>query len=297
MALPRPSGAAGAGVNSLPALSDMDRSMTKKTIVITGASSGIGAELARRLGRDGHGLVLAARRKDALDRVAADALAQGSPRAIAVEVDATRRRDIERLRDSAIAAFGGFDVWVNNAGRGITRSALDLSDADLDEMMAVNVKSALYGMQVAVRHFIDERQGHGQVVNVSSFLGRVPIAPHRSAYNAAKAALNALTANLRVDLRAKYPDVHITLIMPGMVGTEFGRNAIGAAPDTPVYSGPHVQRVEDVADIIARAIDDPVAEVYTNAASAGMAQRYFADVAAFENQADNPWRTVPGTTR
>src|SRR6185437_78633 len=101
----------------------------------------------------------------------------------------------------------------------------------------------------------------------SSFLGRVPLASHRSAYNAAKAALNALTANLRMDLRAAHPNVRVTLVMPGMVGTEFGRNALGSAPDTPIYAGPHVQNVEDVADIIASAIANPVAEVYTNPAS------------------------------
>ncbi len=159
---------------------------------------------------------------------------------------------------------------------------LDLSDSDIDEMIDVNVKSALYGMQIAAHHFME--RGRGQIVNVSSFLGRVPMATHRSAYNAAKHALNALTANLRVDLREKYPDIHVTLVMPGMVATEFGRNALGSPADTPIYSGPYVQKVEDVANIIAGAIDNPVPELYTNPASAGMAQRYFADVAAFEAQ-------------
>ena len=271
--------------------------MPNKTVVITGASSGIGAELARRLGRDGHALVLGARRVDRLEHVAAEAVEQGSPRADIVEADVTRRHDIERLAGAAIAAFGGFDVWINNAGRGITRSVMDLTDTDFDEMMAVNVKSALYGMQVAVRHFIDLRNGHGQVINISSFLGRVPLAPHRSAYNAAKAALNALTANLRADLRATHPGIEVTLVMPGMVGTEFGRSALWSPADTPAYSGPHVQHVEDVADIIAGTIENPVPEVYTNPSSAAMAQRYFADVAAFENEGGNPWRTAPGAAR
>lgn len=262
--------------------------MANKTIVITGASAGIGAGLAMRLAGDGHNLVLAARRRDVLERVAGEAMRRGSPRAIAVETDVTIRSDVERLRDAAIDAFGGFDVWVNNAGRGITRSVLDLSDADVDDMMAYNVKSALYGMQVAVAHFIERRHGH--VINISSFLGRVPLAPHRSAYNAAKAALAALTANLRADLRASHPEIHVTLVMPGMVATEFGRNTIGAAPNTPIYSGPQVQSVEAVADIIAQTIEHPVAEVYTNPSSADMARRYFADVEAFEQHGDNPWR-------
>jgi len=143
-------------------------------------------------------------------------------------------------------------------------------------------------MQVAVGHFIE--RGHGHVINISSFLGRVPLAPHRSAYNAAKAALAALMTNLRMDLRTTYPDIHMSLVMPGMVATEFGRNAIGSPPDTPIYSGPQVQSVETVADIDARTIEHPVAEVYTNPASVEMVRRYFTDVDAFETQGDNPWR-------
>src|SRR6185503_18759951 len=103
-----------------------------KTIVITGASSGIGAAIARRLGRDGNHLALAARRAEALQAVAAEC----GPNALAVVADVTRRQDVERLRDEALRAFGAVDVWINNAGRGITRSVLDLTDADVDEMMS-----------------------------------------------------------------------------------------------------------------------------------------------------------------
>lgn len=256
--------------------------MPNKTVVITGASAGIGAALALRLAREGHNLVLAARRKDPLEDVGRQAEGAGSPRAIAIVADMTSRADVERVSDGAIEAFGGYDVWVNNAGRGITRQVLDLSDDDIDHMISVNVKSALYGMQTAARYFM--QRGSGQIVNVSSFLGRVPMATQRSAYNAAKHALNALTANLRVDLRDKYPGINVTLVMPGMVSTEFGRNALGSPPDTPIYSGPNVQKVEDVADVIAAAIETPVAEVYTNPASAALARKYFEDVGAFEAQ-------------
>ena len=132
-----------------------------------------------------------------------------------VPTDVTRRADVERLRDRAIEAFGHVDVWVNNAGRGITKPVLELTDDELDQMMTVNVKSALYGMQAIVPHFI--ARGRGQIVNVSSFLSRVPFATFRSAYNAAKAALNALTANARVDLARAHPGIHVTLVMPGLV--------------------------------------------------------------------------------
>jgi short-subunit dehydrogenase len=182
-------------------------------------------------------------------------------------------------------------VWINNAGRGITRSVLDLTEQDVDDMMTVNVKSALYGMQMAAAHFLE--RGHGHVINISSFLGRVPMALHRSAYNAAKAALNALTANLRVELQSRNPAIHVTLVMPGMVATEFARNAIGAPPDAAVAAGGHVQTVEQVAEIVAQVIEKPVAEVYTNPGSADLARRYFADVGAFESLGANPWSSPP----
>ncbi|MDQ6803308.1 MAG: SDR family oxidoreductase [Acidobacteriota bacterium] len=251
-----------------------------KTIVITGGSSGIGAALARHLGERGDNLVLAARHADRLNSVAAGVKSH----VITVVADVTRRADVIRLRDEALRAFGTIDVWINNAGRGIARPALELNDAEFDEMMAVNVKSALYGMQAIASHFIERRQGH--IINISSFLGRVPIATHRSAYNAAKAALNSLTANVRVDLAMQYPDIHVSLVMPGLVATEFARNAIGStggAPPPWVANSPmKPQSAEEVAAAIASVIEHPVAEIYTNPASAPMAQRYFEDVSTFE---------------
>jgi NADP-dependent 3-hydroxy acid dehydrogenase YdfG len=259
----------------------------RKVVVITGASAGIGAALARRLGGDGHAVVLAARREPELRRVAQDS----GPEALVVVADVTKRADVERIRDEALRVFDHIDVWVNNAGRGITRPVLELSDSDFDEMMEVNVKSALYGMQAVVPYFMERGKGH--LINVSSFLGRVPVATHRSAYNAAKAALNALTANARVDVHKTCPDVAISLVMPGMVRTEFAENALwsrgaGAVPWTsssaPPTEAAAVQTSEQVADVIAELIAHPVAEVYTNPWSGAMARRYYEDVSAFEAQ-------------
>jgi len=251
-----------------------------KTIVITGASSGIGAALAHHLGRQGHNLVLAARRAPTLNAVANEVQSH----VVTVCTDVTRRADVNRLCDEALRAFGNIDVWVNNAGRGITRPVLELTDQEFDEMMAVNVKSALYGMQAIVPHFMSRGQGH--IINISSFLGRVPIATHRSAYNAAKAALNALTANLRVDLSRTHPGIKVSLVMPGLVSTEFARNALGSSAATapPWTPGTTMkpQTADEVAAAIAGVIDNPVAEMYTNPSSAPMAEKYFQDVGAFE---------------
>jgi NADP-dependent 3-hydroxy acid dehydrogenase YdfG len=255
---------------------------THPVAVITGASSGIGAALARRLGRTGFRLVLGARRAEALKAVSVDI---GSDTHTVV-ADVTRRADVVRLRDEALEAFGSVDVWVNNAGRGINASVLDLSDEQFDEMMAVNVKSALYGMQAILPHF--KERGHGHLINVSSFLSRVPIATYRSAYNAAKAALNALTANLRMDLRRQFPDIHISLVMPGMVATEFARNALGGTPAVTWASapgggpGPQIQTADDVAAAIESLIQSPREEIYTQRGQPDAVVRYFNDVGAFE---------------
>ena len=250
----------------------------ERVAVITGASSGIGAALARRLGRNNFRLVLAARRAAALRAVAADI--GGDCRSVVADV--TRREDVNRLRDDAVTAFGGVDVWVNNAGRGINASVLELTDEQFDEMMAVNVKSALYGMQAIVPHF--QERGGGHLINVSSFLSRVPIATYRSAYNAAKAALNALTANLRMDLRQSFPRIHVSLVMPGMVTTEFARNAIGGTPAVTWASGsgPQIQSADDVAAAIDSLIASPREELYTQRGQPDTVVRYFQDVGAFE---------------
>jgi short-subunit dehydrogenase len=250
---------------------------SSRTIIITGASSGIGAELARQLGAQSHRLALAARREKELSDVAS----QSGTEAITVVTDVRRRADIEQLRDRTIEAFGHIDVWINNAGRGIGKSVLEITDEDFDEMMLVNTKSALYGMQAIVPHF--KERGSGHIINISSFLGRVPVATVRSVYSAAKAALNSLTANLRMDLRREYPGIHVSLVLPGIVMTEFAKNALGGTPQGPPPAGPmKPQTPEEAVAAIVKLIEQPVAEIYTNPVLQEIARRYYEDVGAFE---------------
>src|SRR5262245_32758809 len=108
--------------------------MADNVVVITGASAGIGAALAERLAGDGAAVVLVARRADALQEVAARCGAN----ALVVTADVTRPDDMTRVVEAALARFGHIDVWVNIAGRGITREPSALTDADIDEMMLVN---------------------------------------------------------------------------------------------------------------------------------------------------------------
>lgn len=250
-----------------------------KVVVITGASGGIGAALARKLSGEGAQLVLAARRENELAGVAKDARVAGAGKVLTVRADVTSRDDVFAIRDAALEELGRIDVWVNNAGRGITRSVLDLTEEDVDEMIDVNVKSAIYGAQAVVPHFIERGEGH--LINISSFLGRVPIASFRSVYSASKAALNSLTANLRMDLQ-QYPGIHVSLVMPGVVTTDFARNVRGEQrpPMNAAVGGSSTmkpQTAEEVAEKISELIAHPVAELYTNPASAEIAKRYYAN--------------------
>ena len=246
--------------------------MSDQVVVITGASSGIGAAVAERLSRDGMAVALVARRAEALADVAARCGAQ----ALAIAADMTVRAEAERAAADAIARFGHINVWINNVGRGISRPATTLTDDDIDEMIRVNVKSALYGMQAALPHFT--ARGRGHLINVSSVLGRMPMAHFRSAYNGAKHFLNALTANVREELAASHPGIAVSLVSPGVVRTEFGVNAVHGGPDSRTL--PNSQSAEEVAEVIAGVITSRAPDVYTRAGVKHMVLGYLDQLTA-----------------
>ncbi len=250
--------------------------MQDKIIVITGASMGIGAALARQVGQH-HGIpVVVARSQVELEAVAAEA----HPLALAIVADVTQRAEVQRVVAETLARFGRIDAWVNNVGRGISRPVAQLTDDDIDAMMAVNVKSALYGIQAVLPHF--QERGAGHVINVSSMLGRVPFAAMRSAYSASKAFLNSLTINLRMDLRAEFPNVHVSTVYPGVVATEFGLRSLGGGMDSRRFPG--AQTPEEVAEVIVRCLQNPRADVYTRPGQHAQVTAYYAaeDVAVVE---------------
>ena len=247
--------------------------------VITGGSAGIGAATAMLLASQGHRVVIAGR--DAA-RLAAVAAPLGAS-ALAVVADVTRRADVERIRDEGLKAFGAIDTWINNAGRGISKPVLALTDDDVTDIIDVNVRSVLYGMQAIVPYFVERGRGH--IINISSFLARVPLAPQRSIYSAAKAAVNSLSANARMDLAGSSPGVHVSVVMPGLVSTGFAQNVRGGGgPVAPPPGAPPMpaQTAEDVARVIARVVATPAPETYTNPTSPEMARRYFEQLGAFK---------------
>lgn len=244
--------------------------MAGRIVVVTGASSGIGAAAATAIAATGDIPVLVARRREALDA----ALATCGAGASALVADVTDRAQVQQVVREAIARHGRIDVWINNVGQGITRMPSELSDADLDEMMRVNVKSALYGMQEVLPHF--KERGRGHVINVSSVLGRIPLAVFRAAYSASKHFLNALTTNFRDEVQATHPGIQFTIISPGVVRTEFGANARHGGPDS--RSLPDSQGADEVAAVVVEAIETRVADLYTRPGLATRVAGYYASL-------------------
>jgi NADP-dependent 3-hydroxy acid dehydrogenase YdfG len=228
-----------------------------KVVVVTGASAGIGAATAELLSRRGHRVVLTARRAPQLEEVAE----RCPDETLVVAADHGVRAEVKRVVDAAIERFGRIDVWINNAGRGITRVPSELTDEDVDSMMRANVMTVLYGMQEVLPHF--KERGTGQIVNVSSLLGRAPFAVFRSAYCGAKHFMNALTATFRAELAESHPGIHVTLVSPGVVRTDFGVSALHGGPDSRQF--PESQSAEEVAEVIADVIEAPRPDIYTRA--------------------------------
>ena len=239
-----------------------------QVVVVTGASDGIGAALAERLGAVGAVPVLVARRAGALAEVAV----RCGPHARTIVADCTVRADVERVLQETLAQCGRVDAWVNNVGQGITRQPSALTDDDLDDMLRVNVKSAWYGVQAVLPYF--EARGAGHVVNVSSVLGRWPMRAYRSAYSAAKAFLTSLTTDLRAELAERAPGVRVSLVSPGAVRTRFAANARHAAPSGPAF--PDAQSPEDVADVLLQVLSGPSVDVYTRAGMQAAVQTWLA---------------------
>jgi len=188
-------------------------SRARRTALVTGASSGIGASLAVELAGSGHAVALAARDVEKLERVAERIRQQGGE-AIAIRCDVTDRAAVTRLVDEAIAAFGWLDVVVANAGAYQRKPATELTRADFDAAFAVNFFGVVHLVEAVLPRLLTEGSGH--LVFVTSFDARKPM-PHDGAYAAAKAAVSTYVAALRQTLHGR--GVHVCTVFPGRVDT------------------------------------------------------------------------------
>jgi len=216
-----------------------------KVVVITGASSGIGAATARLLAAQGAKVVLGARRTEKLAQLVAEIVADGGV-ATCAAIDVTQRGDMVRLVQMANAQYGRVDVLVNNAGIG-TLAPFDALDVDAwDAMIDVNVKGVLYGIAAALPVF--RAQGSGHIVNVISTAG-LRIVPQQGVYAATKNAVRTITEALRQEAG---PALRVTGVSPGFVKTGFADRM----PDGPAKAAT-LASMDDIAiapESIARAI-------------------------------------------
>jgi NADP-dependent 3-hydroxy acid dehydrogenase YdfG len=184
-----------------------------RTVLVTGASSGIGRETALAFAAAGANLVLVARRADVLAKVAAETRKLGAATLVA-SADVTQSAAVAGCFRKAVRRFGTVDIVVNNAGVLIPAKVVDLSTADLRQMLDVNLIGALHVMQDAVRQM--RKQGHGHIVNVGSLAGRRGFSP-LGGYSATKFALVGLTEALRTELVGER--IHVSLVLPSVVDT------------------------------------------------------------------------------
>ncbi|MFP7833619.1 SDR family oxidoreductase [Marisediminicola sp. LYQ134] len=198
------------------------KSLQGRIIAITGASSGIGEQTAIELARRGAAVVLAARRTDRIDAVAATIRTDGG-RAIAVPTDVTDVGDVRALVAAAVAEFGQLDALVNNAG--IARlGPLELGDTDdWAAMIDVNVHGLLNALAAALPIF--RQQGHGHIVTIASTAG-ITVSPSMAVYAASKNAARTIMEGLRAESTDGV--IKTTSISPGFVQTEL---ADGMAPE------------------------------------------------------------------
>ncbi|MEU6785617.1 SDR family oxidoreductase [Nonomuraea angiospora] len=223
----------------------------KKIVLITGASSGIGQATATRLAREGHHLVIGARREDRLAAVAKDIRNEGG----SVEVrrlDVTDRADVTRFVDTAAKQHGRVDVIVNNAGV-MPLSRLDsLLVDEWERMIDVNVRGLLHSIAATLPHF--QRQGGGHFVTVAS-IGAHQVVPTAAVYCATKYAAWAITEGLRQELD---PSVRVTTVSPGVVESELADTITepGAQEAMRAYRAASIPP-EAIADAIAYAIGQP----------------------------------------
>lgn len=213
-------------------------------LIITGASSGIGAATARAAAGAGYRLVLAARRTEPLADLAAEL--GGPEHAVAVRCDVSEWEECEGLAAAALEAFGGFDAVFANAGFGAKRGFLEESPEHWRAMVLTNVLGVALTIRATLPHLLDAGRGH--VLITGSVAGRRSLPG--SLYSATKWAVTGIGESLRAELRQMHENhrIRVTLIEPGMVDTPFFESRPG--PDRALHD-------EDVAGAVLYALSQP----------------------------------------
>jgi short-subunit dehydrogenase len=246
----------------------------KKRILITGASSGIGAEMARQFAKEKARIVLAARRAERLEEVAKEVRVLGGE-AHVVLADVAKEADCKRMVEDTVAALGGLDLLVVNAGISMWALFSEITDLSIFRtIMETNYLSAVYTTYYALPHLKTSR---GQIAAISSLTGKTGV-PTRTAYAASKHAMNGFFDSLRAELWDS--GVKVTVICPGFVATEVRQHAL-SGDGTPIKTNPldeakESMSAEECARLAIRAIrKGKREEIMTGIAKAGMVAKIF----------------------
>lgn len=189
---------------------------------MTGAGRGIGEGIAKTFARAGASVVVAARRTNEIERVAADINSSGGT-ALAVTTDVTEKGALEALADAAIETYGSLSIWVNNAGGSPARTRLTKLDREAwDQCLALNLTAVWEASVVAAC-----RMETGSIINISSMAAYGPV-KGSGHYAAAKAATNSLTQTMAAEMA---PTIRVNGIAPGIVPTEIMMTALGLESD------------------------------------------------------------------
>lgn len=185
-----------------------------RTAVVTGASSGIGAAVAEELAKEGANVVLAARRLDKLAEMENRLKAMGKGEVLSLRTDISKREDVQELARQAAERFGQVDILVNNAGQMLSSDVRSGVVEDWEQMIDVNIKGVLYGLDAFLPAMLVKSSGH--IINVSSVSGH-EVTKTSTVYSATKYAVRAISIGLEKELART--GVRVTNISPGMVDT------------------------------------------------------------------------------
>jgi short-subunit dehydrogenase len=244
--------------------------LSQQTIVITGASSGIGLCTARKAAEKGAKLILAARNHDALSQLEREINAAGGS-AVHIDADVGSEDDVLAIAQAAVKHFGGFDTWVNNAGISVYGRIEEVSTEDHRRLFETNFWGLVYGSVQAVKHLKDRG---GALINIGSTLSDRSI-PLQGMYCASKHAVKGFTDALRMEVeQAGYP-ISVTLIKPAAIDTPYVQHAKNYLPNEPKNPAP-VYAPDTVASAILHAATHRERDIHVGAASKAfsMAEKY-----------------------
>jgi len=231
----------------------MTENIKNKVVIITGASSGLGEATALLLAKYGAKVVLAARRKERLEKLASQIISQGGE-ALVVVADVAVQSDVERIAEETLKRYGRIDVLINNAGI-MPQATLDkLKVEEWDKMIDINVKGVLYGI-AAVLPTMQQHSGH--IINLSSVAGLRVAAGRGTVYSGTKFAVKAISEGLRVEVAKD--NIRVTTLYPGAVESElkYGSSDPDASENIQAFYKAYEIPASSVARAIAYAIGEP----------------------------------------